>query len=118
MSTGPRITGELAPESCKGMLFMRSMMALLIALGFAPSLTADSPQLGGLSREFETTVGPFLKAYCLCCHGESKQESAFDLSLFTSLDTVKADPGHWGDRSHATQGRGDAAGGRTETSLR
>ena len=79
----------------QGDLFMRSMTALLVAVSFPASLSADSPRLVELTRDFEATVRPFLNDYCLSCHGTSKQESRFDLSPFTSLETVRADPGHW-----------------------
>jgi len=74
---------------------MRSMAVLLIAFGFTSSASADPPQLRPLKRDFERSVLPFLDAYCLSCHGKSKQEAKLDLSPFTSIATVQADLGHW-----------------------
>jgi hypothetical protein len=74
---------------------MRSMTALLIAIGFTSSALANPPRLEPLTREFDHSVRPFLKTYCLSCHGKSKQAAKLDLSPFTSITSVQVDLGHW-----------------------
>lgn len=71
-------------------------LALGMTLGILSSSFADGPTLEPLNKDFESTVRPFLKTYCLDCHGEAVQEAKFDLSGFTSLESVRADLGHWG----------------------
>ncbi|MCA9069104.1 MAG: DUF1587 domain-containing protein, partial [Planctomycetaceae bacterium] len=71
-------------------------VALGIVLGVLSSAHAEGPTLDQLKREFENSVQPFLKTYCLDCHGKALQEAKFDLSGFTSLESVRADLGHWG----------------------
>ncbi len=48
-----------------------------------------------LNREFQTVVSPFLRTYCTECHGREEPEAEFDLSPYTSLDSVAAEMGHW-----------------------
>jgi hypothetical protein len=43
-------------------------------------LTAEEP----LERRFKEVVQPFLKDYCLSCHGMTKQQAKLDLSGYTS----------------------------------
>lgn len=74
---------------------MRSIAALLVVICFTSSVLAEPPQRVPLTRDFDHTVKPFLKTYCLNCHGKSKQEAKLDLSPFTSLTTVQADLRHW-----------------------
>ncbi|HSG69084.1 MAG TPA: DUF1587 domain-containing protein, partial [Planctomycetaceae bacterium] len=51
--------------------------------------------MAALQRDFDGTILPFLKSYCLNCHGKSKQEAKLNLSSFTSLERVRADLKHW-----------------------
>ncbi len=46
---------------------------------------ADEP---ALTAAFEKSVQPFLKSYCLSCHGLEKQEAKLDLSGATSVAAV------------------------------
>jgi hypothetical protein len=48
-----------------------------------------------LERDFEKVVRPFLDTICSSCHGEVKQEAKLDLSPFSTIDSVRADLGHW-----------------------
>lgn len=41
-----------------------------------------------LGRGFEDTVRPFLRTYCLACHGEALQEAKLNLSVYTSMDQI------------------------------
>ena len=46
------------------------------------------PEKLELHRSFDRVVEPFLKTYCLECHGTLKQEGKLDLSDYTSLDSI------------------------------
>src|SRR4051812_15093069 len=49
-----------------------------------------------LERQFNQTVQPFVQTYCVSCHGGEKPKGDFDISRFTSLDSVQKDQQHWG----------------------
>lgn len=74
---------------------MRIGIALLFAVSIVSRSSAGAPQLEQLTRSFDDTVRPFLKSYCLGCHGESVQEAMLDLSLFTTVTRVQNDLGYW-----------------------
>jgi len=75
---------------------MRTAVAMWLVCG-----VVAFPAIGGaaerdeLKRDFQDVVSPFLKTYCTDCHGGDKPEAKFDLSLYTSLDSVANDLGHW-----------------------
>ena len=48
-----------------------------------------------MNRRFAEVVGPFLKANCLDCHGERKQEAKLDLSRYASVAAVVKDHRVW-----------------------
>ena len=74
---------------------MRFMTFLLTAACCAPAQSAEPPEFETLKDEFESSVHPFLKTYCLDCHGKDLQEAKLDLSPFISIANVQADLGHW-----------------------
>jgi mono/diheme cytochrome c family protein len=52
---------------------------------------ATEPRAPEIDARFSSTVQPFLKAYCLSCHGKEKQEAKLDLSGFaTEGDAAKS----------------------------
>src|SRR5262249_12739137 len=53
--------------------------------GAAP---ADEPAPVLLDKRFSQTVQPFVKKYCLDCHGTKKQEAQLDLSGYSSAADV------------------------------
>ena len=65
----------------------------LVAACAAPAIPgAELPALP-LDRDFATIVQPFLKTYCLDCHGHKKQQAKLDLSGFSSVaDVAKSHP--------------------------
>lgn len=68
----------------------------VLCLQFAlPSLLCGDAVREDLGREFDETIEPFMKTYCLGCHGSEKPKAKFDLSPYRSLDAVAADFGHW-----------------------
>ncbi len=50
--------------------------------------SALEPEKLELQRTFDDVIAPFLKTYCLECHGPLKQEGKLDLREYTSLDSV------------------------------
>src|SRR5260370_27169748 len=70
--------------------FPRRMIALtalcpFVLFGFnARTTTADEPASKLLEHRFTDVVQPFVKNYCLDCHGATKHEAKLDLSGFTS----------------------------------
>lgn len=73
-----------------------NILALGLMLRVLCPAFAEEPALEPLKQDFEKTVQPFLKTFCLDCHGEALQEAKLNLSGFTSLETVRSDLGHWG----------------------
>jgi Protein of unknown function (DUF1592)/Protein of unknown function (DUF1588)/Protein of unknown function (DUF1587)/Protein of unknown function (DUF1585)/Protein of unknown function (DUF1595)/Planctomycete cytochrome C len=67
---------------------IRLPFLLLAILGVSVPTLAAEP-------DFEQAVRPFLKTYCLGCHGERKQEGKLDLSTETSAARVLSNPGRW-----------------------
>jgi len=63
--------------------------ALVVFLIFVASVArADEGEFVGLNRRFTTDVRPFLKSYCLDCHGTALQEAKLDLSSYSTLKSV------------------------------
>src|SRR5262249_15128801 len=50
--------------------------------------TAAEPDAPALDRRFNEVAQPFLKNYCLGCHGVKKHEAKLDLSGYTSTTAV------------------------------
>ena len=74
-----------------------ALLVTLAALGAPPSSrhaaarTAQAPA----PDAFETTVKPFLQTYCYACHGGSQPAAGFDLTSYTTKDSVLADERRW-----------------------
>src|SRR5689334_19264022 len=71
----------VVPRACSYLCF------LAIALGSRVA-SADEPLDQSLERRFADDVQPFLKSYCLSCHGEKRQEAKLDFRAFSSLPAV------------------------------
>jgi len=71
----------VVPRACSYLCF------LAIALGSRVA-SADEPLDQSLERRFADDVQPFLKSYCLSCHGEKRQEAKLDFRGFSSLPAV------------------------------
>ena len=50
---------------------------------------------GDPDREFDSTVRPFLAAYCTGCHSGSKAMAQLDLQRFTTVASIVEDHPHW-----------------------
>ncbi|MEO1998298.1 MAG: DUF1587 domain-containing protein, partial [Planctomycetaceae bacterium] len=61
------------------------MSAVLLAVGAA--CTAADPT-STLSQQFQHNVAPFLRTYCLSCHGKQRPEAKLDLSGHTTSSVV------------------------------
>lgn len=72
---------------------LRTISLLLLIL--ASSARSEDAQRRALSKEFVTTIRPFLKSYCTKCHSGEKPKAKFDLSPYQSLESVASDFGHW-----------------------
>jgi hypothetical protein len=53
------------------------------------------PTTANLERGFAEVVRPFLKSYCLKCHGAQQPQAKLDLSGYTSLPAVAKDHRVW-----------------------
>lgn len=71
-----------------------SVIAVLVGIVAVPARAADTTETQ-LSQSFASTVFPFLKGYCLGCHGETTQEAKLDLSGFKSLGQVASGHQTW-----------------------
>jgi hypothetical protein len=80
---------------------MRLLRATLAAIPLLVGLVATSPtpvqsREASPERRFAEVVQPFVKNYCLSCHGPKKHEAKLDLSGYTSLASVLKDQQTWG----------------------
>jgi hypothetical protein len=74
----------------------RTFIALAVVVGCSPLTTGSfGGDDGPIERRFEEEVQPFLRSYCLACHGEKKQEAKLDLSGFSSLAVVVKNHRTW-----------------------
>src|SRR5436190_3709731 len=80
---------------------MKCDQLLLICLAaawtlFGPAAAiADEPKQRELDRRFAAEVQPFLKTYCLGCHGPERQEGKLNLASYDSLSAVKKNQQIW-----------------------
>ena len=62
---------------------------LVVFLVIQSSLSlAAEPSAESLQKNFENLVAPFLKSFCLNCHGEATQEAKLDLSGYRNAASV------------------------------
>ncbi|MBI5759724.1 MAG: DUF1587 domain-containing protein, partial [Planctomycetales bacterium] len=71
-------------------MLSRSTIGAMVLLNgsFAITATAAEPNRQPLERRFADVVHPFLKTYCLACHGAEKQQGKLDLSGDSSVAAV------------------------------
>ena len=69
-------------------------IVLLIAAGANNLIGADPPEID-LERRFVNTVRPFIESYCVGCHGVEKPKARFDMSGYSTVESVVRDHGHW-----------------------
>ena len=68
----------------------RFIVVLIVPLvgSIAIASRADEPNERSLERRFDEVARPFLKNYCLGCHGAKKKEGKLDLSGYSLTTTV------------------------------
>jgi hypothetical protein len=78
------------------MLRPSSLIVALLMLQCGTSMVwAAEPKQEDVARQFDSEVRPFLKTYCVSCHGGAKPESDLDLSTFATLESVTKDHARW-----------------------
>ncbi|HUY36834.1 MAG TPA: c-type cytochrome domain-containing protein, partial [Pirellulales bacterium] len=71
-----------------------SQSAFLV-VSVAAAVAAAEPASRRLQSGFTDVAQPFVRNYCLACHGPEKQEANLDLSGHLSLASVAKDHGVW-----------------------
>jgi hypothetical protein len=66
------------------MPLLATLAVVVLLVRFVAGTTAEQPS----DRRFAEVVQPFLKNYCLTCHGTQKQQAKLDLSGYTSAAAV------------------------------
>ena len=78
---------------------MSRVLLSLIVLGAFTAVVATArgadPAAASLERPFAESVQPFLKNYCVSCHGQKKQEAKLDLSGYSSLAAIEKNHRVW-----------------------
>ena len=72
--------------------------ALYFAVALLPTISTaqdDTSRRSQLTTDFDKSVLPFVKEYCLDCHGDQTQEAKLDLSRFGSVSDVVAGHQIW-----------------------
>lgn len=80
---------RLVLANCPGTILTVALASLCVTAAHA---SADN---GTLERRFGEVVQPFVKTYCLSCHGLKKQEAKLDLSGFDTAAKVAKRLGLW-----------------------
>ncbi len=76
----------------------QSLLPAFIAasiLLIAPTCAAAGTDASELQRRFATTVGPFVKTYCLDCHGNEQPKAKLNLSTYASAMDVAQNHQVW-----------------------
>lgn len=77
---------HVAPSSMRFCFF-----ATIFAIASVDNCSSGAEQTAdALEAQFQRTVRPFLKSYCLDCHGSVKQEAKLDLGLDQDLAAVSS----------------------------
>src|SRR5207237_1960909 len=87
----PTLRGRMAwPPATKAysMASHAPLAAAVLLVGFVACTLAAEPIPQPLDRRFDELVHPFLKNYCLACHGTQKREAKLDLSSSTSAAMI------------------------------
>src|SRR5262245_63193355 len=73
--------------------------ALLLSLGVlrvpASSRQAATARSSPPADAFATSVKPFLQSYCYGCHSGNQPAAGFDLTAYSTQDSVVGDQRHW-----------------------
>ena len=85
---------ELSDLMCKAGCYTRAgILVLVLLLGSSPhDVRAEA---GVVSLDFSKEIQPLLENYCLKCHGPEKPKGGVNLSGFTNVATIHAEPRTW-----------------------
>jgi hypothetical protein len=72
----------------------RFFLLLAAVLGSARAASA-APTSAALERQFAGTVAPFVRTYCVSCHGGAKPKGDLDLARYHRVDEVVLDHPRW-----------------------
>ena len=70
-------------------------VTVLVIASLGRTAAASEPIGQPLERRFADVVQPFLKNYCLACHGPKKQQAKLDLSGYTSAAVIVKNQHIW-----------------------
>lgn len=70
-------------------------LALGLVLAFLPSVAHAADLPASLERGLRDVVQPFLRAYCLTCHGNVKPKAGLDLSASATVEAIASDHRRW-----------------------
>ena len=68
---------------------------ILVFLGYAWFELSAAVSFPELSKNYQQTIQPLLKKYCLDCHSTDKEKGELDLERFAKLDDVRTHPKVW-----------------------
>ena len=67
---------------------------VFLAAASSGRVLANSAQLE-MERGFAALVRPFIETYCVTCHGGEKPKADFDLSHYSTMESIVRDHRHW-----------------------
>ena len=73
----------------------RGVAFLVTLILMSWTVRAEESDADVLDREFQSAVIPFLKAYCLDCHGKDRQEAKLNLAGYTTAGKVASSHQVW-----------------------
>jgi mono/diheme cytochrome c family protein len=71
------------------------LFALLVPFAAGAAEPAAVPSVEALARDFDQSIRPFVQTYCASCHNPDKPKGDFDLSRYTSVETVTQELPRW-----------------------
>ena len=74
---------------------MNARLFIVIFLGCAFSEATAAVSFLELSKNYQQTIRPLLKKYCLDCHSTEKEKGELDLERFGTLAKVRTEPKVW-----------------------
>ncbi len=87
---------SVIPFDFSAIPLFRSLLILFAGLFCAQLSAADEEQTrAALNKKFDKKVAPYIKSFCMDCHGTDLQEAKLDLSLFKSTQDVSDAHGLW-----------------------
>jgi mono/diheme cytochrome c family protein len=77
-------------------MWSRLLLAWLFVLSsIAVPMTAQPSETDDAARAFAETVQPFLKTYCVSCHGGARPAAELNLTQYGTIDSVVRDFSRW-----------------------